>query len=266
MALPSFPTNLNDLQSGTVGRMAATLSKIQVAKVLFDQQISGVDNYLKGLSELPGLPDLPSIPGISAQVTVVQQQVSAKLLELDEISQIGGSCLAGPMAALTAMTSDGFGLVSNALEGFNAVLNMPSEMMGIYGLYARARNMIGALGVDKLVAAALGQLGCLSDSSMIADTTAELAQIMNAFGMDGTGQITDESFQAKMAGDLSASGAMHGIDPAFTTNMSNGLGEMGKQANIMTQQATAKAQEVLAGIKENAKLAIQKKPSPPALW
>lgn len=264
MAL-ELPSQITDLDDGAVKNMAGTLGQLRngvaaqtVALQLVEQSLESLKILEDSVDGLPTVPDVLTIQGQSANI---QGQVNTQLQTLDNLP--GGACLTGALQAVASVANDGYGFISDQMYNLVDLAGVPADVMNISGLYSQARELTASLGLDQYVAGALGTLGCLADNS---EATVELASLMNTLGMNESGQVTDEDFQASMMADLSTRAAGWGIDPTYITGMSDSMGEMSSMANGYAAQARDASKATVDSAKQTIKDNISKIPTPPSIF
>jgi hypothetical protein len=263
MAL-ELPKQITDIASGADKDMAGTLNQVRngvaVQTVVLQLVEQDLQN-LKVLQDTTGLPDVPDVLTIQGQAANIQGLVDVQLQTLDSLP--GGACLRGALNAVVSVANDGYGFISEQIYSLVDLAGVPADVMNISGLYSQVRELTASLKLDEYVAGALGTLGCLEDDTQ---ASAELASLMNTLGMNSSGQVTDEDFQASMMSDLAIRADAIGINPAYITGMSDSMGEMSKMADGYAGQAKDASKSTIDDAKQAIKDSVSKIPTPPSIF
>ena len=264
MALPSFVKDATGLDDGVTNNLAASLEKLKAAKNGMDKQTKGMETALDTINP-SNLPTLPPVAELNSAADTASSLADSKMSELSAVNDLAGSCLGGAMSSLKSVADNGYGLIEDALGAFN-IPSMPNEMFNIFGIFGQAQQFAASLGMDKLIADLMSKLGCLSDSSMVADIQSEIDSTMDYLGLDSSGMPDDEVYYNKMKSDMASLSSSKGIDPAWSDSMSDGLGVMTTKSNELSASSKAAADSQISAAKQKVKDSVPPTPTPPSFF
>ena len=276
-----IPRQITDLGKGADLSMAGQLGQVGNGLATQTVVLQKMDAALRNLNTLQnsvdGLPNIPSPQDIQGQFGNIQGQVAIQLQTLSNLP--GGACLDGALGSVFSVANDGYGFISEQMNSLQGLIEMPSEVMDISGLFSQGREFIGSLGVDSVIGAAIEVLGpanCLLDGT---DAKIQLESLMGQLGMDADvlsptfGTVTPASQAAKMQADmesavanLTATEPGFNLDVSYLTNALPSFTEMDEMASGFAIQAKQAAATSIADAKQAVKDAIVKIPTPPSIW
>jgi len=265
MALPSFVSNATGLDDGVANNLAAGISKLRTFKGKVNNLTSEVDNYLKTIDG-NNLPSLPTITDINLGLVSAETQLNMKINELGVVADLAGTCLDSAIGALKSIASNAFGFLEEIVDALQYIANIPAQMFNIYKIYGYIQEFIKKLGIDKLVADIYSKLGCLSDSSVITDVNNEVSSLLYELGLNGSGELEDNTFYDKMKSDLSFYATQNGISTSFADDMTDGLSIMTAKTNEFSDMVKNSVNEKLVAAKSSIKNSIAKAPTSPSFF
>jgi hypothetical protein len=252
-----FITDLKSQDDGMANSIAAKMAKIRVKRREVENMLKEADKVMDSMDK--ALPDdVPNLEDIESEIGLIKGDVSQTSRDIAEIPEIFGSCLDGAMGGLNSIKKDAYGLIEDGMDALNNIAGMTQDMLDLAGYYNKAKDMLKTLGVDEIIAAVNDSLGCLSDSSLIADVQSELSDVTRSLGLGSDGAIDEDSYGAMMAEKMTNSGFSLG----YADSLSTGLNTIAEGAKDIGNDSKAVMKDSITTAKNN----IPKVPAPPRFF
>lgn len=263
--IPEIPiTNISDSKYNDVLRQ---FNKITIAKTQIDnldEQISEALSAAKILNDAGNLPPIPSAIQMAEQFGIINDDISSKFAEFENIDENAGPCLAAGINYLKELSNDALSYVDDVFDfsGFTFPnpdfpnlpdLSFPTFALDLESLLGKKRNLIGQLGIDAMIQDILStKIPCLDDAALIATSVAEINSLTDSLGLELDGSLTDNSFGTLIESQLSAQG--------LPSTLAEGMTLMNNEKSKMISDVKSKAkQKALSFVPKSVKSFVPKK-------